>query len=136
MSSLFGVPHMENQELITEFTIWGQPKPKERPRRGRAGNWYTPKTTVDQETAVLDAFELACPLWEPTIERVRLEVDAHFENKVISDGDNVFKLVGDALNKRAYRDDKQVKQGAFEWFENAGDKARTVVRLYIYKGES
>lgn len=118
-------------ELISEFVIWGQPKPKERPRRGKAGNFYTPKDTVNRETAVIDAFELAAPLWEPTIELVRLEVEAHFEKKVISDGDNIFKLVGDALNKHAYRDDKQVKQGAFEWFENAGDRARTVVRFYI-----
>lgn len=119
------------RDLLAEFTIWGQPKPKERPRRGKAGNWYTPRTTVDHETAINEAFDLACPLWEPTIDLVRLEVDAYFEAKVISDGDNVFKLVGDALNKVAYRDDKQVKQGEFEWFENAGNKARTVVRIYI-----
>ena len=123
------------RELIAEFTIWGQPKPKERPRRGKAGNFYTPRDTVNRETAVLDAFELVAPLWEPSIELIRLEVEAHFEGRVISDGDNIFKLVGDALNKRAYRDDKQVKQGAFEWFENAGDRARTDVRLYIL-GES
>lgn len=127
------LPDRWTPDLIAEFTIWGQPRPKERPRRGKGGHFYTPRTTTTHETAVLDAFELAAPMWDATLDLVRLEVDAHFEAKVISDGDNVFKLVADALNGRAYRDDKQVKQGEFEWFEHAGDTARTVVRLYILK---
>ena len=123
-------------EPIVTFIVPGQPRSKGRPRFSRQGYAYTPKTTRDAETAVLDAFELACPLWEPTIELCRLSVDASYKGKVTGDGDNVYKLVADALQGRAYVNDKQVRKGDFEVFENAGGSAGVAVTFYIHKGES
>lgn len=117
-------------ELLTAFTIYGQPFPKERPRHGK-GHTFTPQKTVDAETAIIDAFELACPLFEPSIENLRLEADFYRRTRHAVDGDNLFKLLTDALNKVAYRDDRQIAEGEFKRIYGAGDKARTEVRIYI-----
>ena len=126
---------MARWEQVAEFTVWGQPKSKGRPRFTKQGYAYTPKTTRQAETAVLDAFEIECPLWEPTLEKVRLEVDIHYKGKAIGDGDNVYKLVSDALNGRAYMDDKQVRKGGFEVFEGRGNFACVKVEFFIFKGD-
>ena len=126
---------MEWEPIVT-FIVPGRPKAKERPRFNRkTGNVYTPKETKDAERAVIDAFEHVAPLWEPTLEDVRLTLDICFEGKQNQDGDNCFKLVGDALNGYAWRDDKQIKKGSFDVFEHAGDRAGVVVTFYIHKGE-
>jgi crossover junction endodeoxyribonuclease RusA len=117
-------------ELLTAFTIYGQPFPKERPRFGK-GRAYTTQKTTNAETAIIDAFELACPLFEPSIENLRLEADFYRATRHAVDSDNLYKLLTDALNGVAYRDDRQLSQGEFRRFYGAGDKARTDVRIYI-----
>lgn len=126
---------MSDWEHIASFKIPGRPVPKGRPRFTRTGHAYTPKTTRDAERKIVDLFEFECPLWEPTREDVRLTVDVLFRGKVTCDADNVFKLVADALNGTAYVDDKQVRKGEFEWFENTGDLAGVIVSFAIWKGE-
>jgi len=123
-------------EHITTFVIPGRPKPKGRPRFTRTGHAYTPDSTRKAEQNVIDLFELACPLWEPTLEDVRLTVHAHFQYGRVADLDNIAKLVSDALNKYAWVDDKQVRKLEVEGFEHAGDDARVEVSFAIYKGES
>jgi len=120
-------------ELLAAFTIYGDPKPKGRPRFGK-GRAYTPQQTVDAETAVIDAFEYACPLFEPSIEYLRVEVDFYRRTMRKVDADNLYKLTTDALNKVAYCDDEQVAEGEFKRIYGAGDKARTEVRIYILEG--
>lgn len=121
-------------EPVVTFIVPGQPKSKERPRMNRkTGAVYTPKSTKDAEQAVIDAFELACPLWEATLEDCKIHVDVHYEGARKGDGGNVLKLVEDALNKYAYRDDRQVIDGHYETFEHAGDRAGLVVTLAIRK---
>ena len=84
---------------------------------------------------MIDLFELAAPLWEPTVEDVRLTVHAHFQYGRVADLDNIAKLVQDALNGYAYEDDKQIRKLDVEGFEDAGDNARVEVSFAIYKGE-
>jgi crossover junction endodeoxyribonuclease RusA len=126
----------DSWEHIVTLTIPGRPKPKGRPRFTKAGRAYTPETTRRAETNVIDLFELACPLWEPTVEDVRLTVHAFFQYGRVADLDNIAKLVSDALNGYAYEDDRQVRQLLVEGFEGAGDNARVEVSFAIYKGES
>jgi len=117
-------------ELLASFTIYGEPKPKGRPRFGK-GHAFTPKQTVDAETAVVDAFEFACPLFEPSIEYLRVEADFYRRTLRKVDGDNLFKLLTDALNKVAYLDDEQIAESEIRRIYGARDKARTDVRIYI-----
>jgi crossover junction endodeoxyribonuclease RusA len=117
-------------ELLTAFTVWGEPKPKGRPRFGK-GRTYTPQQTVEAETAVIDSFELSCPLFEPSIEYLRVEVEFYRRTHRKADTDNLYKLLTDALNKVAYLDDEQIAESETKRIYGAGDKARTEVRIYI-----
>ena len=119
-------------EHIVSFEIPGRPTPKGRPRFAK-GHAYTPKTTRDRERLVVDLFELACPLWEPTVEDVRLTVDAYFKGKRTADLDNIAKLCSDALNGYAYVDDRQVRRLEVNGFEDS--EPRVVVALAIWKGQ-
>ena len=125
---------MTDWEHIASIVIPGRPKPKGRPRFAK-GHAYTPKETRDAEQRIVDLFEFECPLWEPTVEKVRLTVDAYFKNRQSCDLDNVAKLVSDALNKVAYADDRQIGQLVVNGFEGAGDTERVVVSFAIFKGE-
>jgi crossover junction endodeoxyribonuclease RusA len=136
MSYVQGVQNMVWEPIVT-FIVPGPPRSKERPRFNRkTGAVYTPKTTKEAERAVVDAFELAAPLWEPTLEDCRLSIDVIYQKARKGDGGNVLKMVEDALNGWAYRDDKQVVDGHYHTFENGGDRAGVVVTFYIHKGES
>lgn len=117
-------------ELLVSFTVWGEPLPKQRPKFGK-GRAYTPKKTRDAETAVIDAFDHACPLWDACTDDLVVEADFYRKGQRLVDGDNLFKLVTDALNKIVYLDDSQITDGHFRRFLGAGDKARTEVRIYL-----
>jgi crossover junction endodeoxyribonuclease RusA len=117
-------------ELLATFTIWGDPLPKGRPRFGK-GRAYTPARTRAYETAVVDAFELACPLWEPVIDHIRVEADFHRATKRRVDVDNLAKSLTDALNGVAYDDDEQIAELSVARSYGAKDNARTEVRLYL-----
>lgn len=117
-------------ELLAEFTVWGDPLPKGRPRFGK-GRAYTPQKTRDAETAVVNAFELACPLWSPTTERLQIEVDFYRRTMRKVDADNCLKLVQDALNHVLYIDDEQLDDIHARRFYGHKDKARTEVKVYI-----
>ena len=120
-------------EPIVTFVIPGRPKPKGRPRFAR-GHAYTPESTRAAEREVIDMFELACPLWEPTIEDVRLTLDVYFQYGRVADLDNVAKLISDALNGYAYVDDRQIRKLEVNGYENFGDSAGVAVSFAIYKG--
>lgn len=125
---------MTGWEHVASFKIPGRPTPKGRPRFTRAGRAYTPKTTRDAEKQVVDLFEFECPLWEPTLEDVRLTVDVLFKGKRNADLDNIAKLCSDALNGAAYADDRQVRELHVTGFENTGDLVGVVVSFAIWKG--
>jgi len=109
-----------------EFTIPGPPGRKERPRvaRGRA---YTPKQTAQAENLVKLMFQQAAPHHTPhegpvdivlvigrrppkSWPKWRRESQAPAMRRCCKapDIDNTVKLVCDALNGLAYRDDRQV----------------------------
>lgn len=120
-------------ELLVAFTVHGEPKPKGRPRFG-GGHAYTDAKTKAAETAVVDAFDLEAPLWEPTIETLRVEIDFHRRTNRPADIDNLAKTCLDAMNKVVFVDDRQIKQLVLDRFYGAGDKARTEVRIYMLEG--
>lgn len=99
------------------FTVVGKPKPKERPRVVSGGRTYTPKTTLEVQAQIAELYN--GPMFEGP---VQLEVifAPEFTNVVISDMpadhrsklggdlDNYLKLLGDALQGVAFKNDKQV----------------------------
>lgn len=115
--------------MIIEFVVLGKPQPKQRPRKGKYGNMYTPTKTQDYEERVnLECIKEMSKYGIPKgtySGPVEVEIDILFKipssatKKVLeqiskgekipsSDIDNVAKIVLDACNKVAYIDDKQI----------------------------
>lgn len=113
-------------EKVVRFTIFGEPKSKQRPRVTARGT-YTPKETVDAEARVREAWHaLACA---PFQNQLLVEIDFYNGNKRRRDLDNMAKLVLDALNKVAFSDDYQVVELNLRKFHTTHDRARTVISL-------
>lgn len=85
------------------FTIIGKIKPKERPRRGKYGHFYTPKATLDCEQDIaLQALSSGLkPISGP------VAVTAEFQgNYGRSDLDNLIKSLLDGM--KSFFNDRQV----------------------------
>lgn len=111
------------------FTVMGEPKGKGRPRFCRnTGHAITPKDTVNYETLVKMEYTQACgEQMFPDDAMLDMRIKAYYSiPKSASkkrhaamlggdirptkkpDMDNVIKIIADALNKIAYRDDTQI----------------------------
>lgn len=97
------------------FTIPGKPKGKGRPRFGN-GHTYTPKDTKDYEDLVKWAYASGRKeKWfdGPVIVRIDAYLNPSKSNKEVwctkkPDCDNIAKIICDALNGVAYKDDSQI----------------------------
>lgn len=116
---------METAALV--FEIPGPPVPKERPRRGKAGHFYTPTRTktAEEEIAMLARSK-----------RVRfgdnnVAVTLTFHTSAWKgDGDNFEKLILDALEKGGvFSNDKQVRRVRWEIVECEPSHQKTEVRV-------
>ena len=111
--------------MITSFTVAGEPQGKARPRFTRCGRTYTPRKTVAYEEAIREAFRMAGG--KLTEMPVKVQITAYckipisvsktraekmFHGEILPakkpDVDNIGKVVLDALNGVAYKDDAQV----------------------------
>lgn len=114
--------------MMCDFEIEGKPVGKGRPRFKRVGNFvqtYTPANTAEYEKLVRLRFQNAGGVI--TDKPVRVEIVAFFAppksarkkdkaemlmNKILPtkkpDCDNIAKIILDALNQIAYKDDSQV----------------------------
>lgn len=111
-------------ELEINESIVGKQRPRMNTYTGRA---YTPNKTKNYEYLVRQLFVYKYPKFEPIVGRVKLSVIAYFElPKSISkqkeaemlagiisptkkpDWDNIGKIISDALNKFAFKDDAQI----------------------------
>jgi Holliday junction resolvase RusA-like endonuclease len=110
------------------FTVDGEPMVKARPRVTRAGHTYTPKTTVDAERRVRDAFEATgCDGFSNA---VGVELAFYQGTRARKDIDNMVKLVLDSLNGVAWTDDVQVSVVLARRVYTVKERARTVVRIF------
>ena len=115
---------MKIYELEIPESITGKQRPRMNTYTGRA---YTPSKTKNYEYLVRQLFVYKYPKFEPMVGRVKLSVIAYFElPKNISkqkeaemlagiisptkkpDWDNIGKIISDALNKFAFKDDAQI----------------------------
>lgn len=102
---------------------------KARPRFGKNGGVYTPGKTKNYEYLVRQLFVYKYPNFIPLEERIKIIIIAYFElpkkvskikeaemlADIISptkkpDIDNITKIILDALNKFAYKDDAQITE--------------------------
>ncbi len=111
-----------------EFEVNIDPRGKGRPRFTRTGKAYTPKETKEAEKQIVSAywamrnrdfFDRNIPIamhvmayfsippsWEKKKTEAALKGELFPTKK--PDGDNILKLVADALNDAAYHDDSQI----------------------------
>jgi Holliday junction resolvase RusA-like endonuclease len=116
--------------FMVNFMVEGTPVPKGRPRFARRGKFvstYSPKTTVDYETKVSEAAQLAMGSSEPletpvgAFIYITLPIPASYSKKrkqdclsgyerptKKSDIDNYCKAVFDGMNGIVFLDDSQV----------------------------
>lgn len=129
-----------------ELLIAGKPTGKARPRLGKGGRVYTPHGTKFAEAVIVDAWvnagEPRCPdaplRMEVVLQQKRPK--GHFRKggglttegmrhplpRRKPDVDNAVKLVMDALNRRAYRDDVDIVEATVrrEWADWEGTTIR------------
>ena len=137
--------------MIITFRIPGPPRGKERPRvvRDALGrvHTYTPDKTADYEGLVRERYRQAEGVRFPDEAAIRLRITAGFpapksasrKNRARMlageqrpaqrpDWDNIGKIIADALNGTAYRDDAQVVEAWVEkvYVDGPGETAVTV----------
>jgi len=140
---------MEYQNEI-EFTVFGTPVGKQRPRLATVKGKpiiYTPPTTRMYETKIKTAFRKAYPRFKLIEGYVDIELQLYYKipksvtktrkEMMLSgevrpskkpDLDNVLKIIMDGLNVTAYRDDKQVISSKVEKFYAETGKVKVIIR--------
>lgn len=139
-----------------KFAIIGKPQGKQRARVSTFGGYakaYTPQETVAYENRIMYAFKQAVdgktsPYWEmPVIVQIRAfygipksfskrkkeeALNGILRPQTKPDIDNVVKVVCDALNSVAYKDDTQVIKVVAEKYY--ADEPRVEVEIDEYGG--
>ena len=129
------------------IVVPGKPQGKGRPRFTRYGRPHTPDTTRQYEELIRACWMEQADGWEEREGGVGMIVTAYFPipasaNKdrksgmqsgrilpeVKPDGDNILKIICDALNGYAYTDDKQVVSMSIQ--KRYSDDPRVEVVLY------
>lgn len=137
---------------MIRFTIPGEPVAKARPRVMKSGIAYTPAKTKNYETLVKELFitqygqvmlegELvvnikayfSIPKSTTKKKRELMQVEEIRPTKK-PDIDNLFKIVTDALNDLAYKDDSQIVTGTVEKYYS--ENPRVEVEISKLKGEA
>lgn len=110
------------------FTVYGEPMGKQRPRFTRGGHTYTPQKTVNYEELIKieyyrhyngmqftsdDAIHTVIIAYCNIPKSASKKKQEMMRQGLIKptkkpDWDNIAKIIGDALNKTAYPDDKQI----------------------------
>ena len=118
-------------EHIATFTVPGRPRGKERPRVGRNGKFYTPKTTREYEESVA-WFAKTAYKEEPTKDPVRLDLTIR-SSKSRADISNILKSIEDGMNGIIYVDDKQIEEIHISRVKGDGEGVDVTVSLLIKK---
>ncbi len=133
-----------------EFEVIGDIKGKARPRVNTyTCQVYTPNTTKDYEELVKQYFKVKYPRYVPLENRVSVKIVAYFkipkttskkdkeliEKGLISptkkpDIDNIVKIILDALNKMAFKDDNQITKLEVE--KIYGEEEKIFIKIEEY----
>ncbi len=133
-----------------EFEVPGHIKGKGRPRvNSYTGQVYTPTTTKDYECLVEQYFLLKYPKFKPLEGRISVNITATFDipkstkkqyiDKMLDnsisptkkpDIDNIVKIILDAMNKFAFRDDTQITKLSVEKIYGQEEKVFISIEEY------
>lgn len=136
--------------MIYEFEVPGKITGKGRPRvNSYTGIVYTPTKTKDYENLIEQYFLLKYPRFKQIEQRTKVSIIAYFDipkstkksdiegmlNNEISptkkpDIDNIVKIVLDAMNKFAFKDDTQITKLEVE--KKYGNEEKIVVKIEEY----
>lgn len=136
--------------MIYEFLVPGPITGKARPRMNtRTGKAYTPSKTKNYEYEIKQWFVHKYPNFQTLETRLKIQIIAYYdvpkstskkqaekmEKQIISptkkpDIDNIAKIVLDALNKLAYKDDTQVTKLELE--KVYADQAKLYIKIEEY----
>lgn len=136
--------------MIYEFEVIGDIKGKARPRVNTyTSQAYTPSNTKDYENLIKQYFKIKYPRYVPFENRVSVKIIAYFKipkatskknieammNGNIAptkkpDIDNIVKIILDALNKMAFKDDNQITKLEVE--KKYGEQEKVIVRIEEY----
>jgi crossover junction endodeoxyribonuclease RusA len=117
---------------ILELTLYGDPIPKGRPRLGKNGHAHTPERTRSAERAAI-AMMMVAMAGQPIADvPVGIAVEFFCATNRKTDGDNLLKLITDAMNEIVVTDDSLIE----EWFcrvhRGVGKaNARTEILVYL-----
>ncbi len=133
-----------------EFEVIGEIKGKARPRLNTyTGHIYTMKGTADYENLVRQYFVIKYPKYVPLENRVHVKIVAYLkipknmtkkDRKLVEEGtlspikkpdiDNIVKIILDALNKIAFKDDNQITKLEIEKFYAEEEKVYVKIEEY------
>ena len=133
-----------------EFEVIGDIKGKARPRVNTyTCKAYTPENTKDYEMLIKQYFKLKYPRYVPLENRVSVKIVAQFkvpktatkkDRALIEEGklsptkkpdiDNIVKIILDALNKMAFKDDNQITKIEVE--KIYGEVEKIIVKIEEY----
>ena len=136
--------------MIYEFEVIGDIKGKERPRINTyTCTAYTPNNTKDYENLIKQYFKIKYPRYVPLENRVSVKIMAYFkipksttkkDKTLIEEGklsptkkpdiDNIVKIILDALNKMAFKDDNQITKIEVE--KTYGEVEKIIVKIEEY----
>ncbi len=145
--------------MTLQFIVPGPPVGKQRARVTRQGHAYTPSKTVNYEALIKQTFAAKYPGHVPWAHSVKMMVTAYFQIPKSApkkaqllmatermwyphriDGDNLWKIVADALNGLAYIDDGQVVSGHVDKFYSSRPRLRVTLEAIgpqtISRGEA
>ena len=133
--------------MRVEFTVYGKPQGKQRPRFSRrSSSIYTPAKTRSYERQIAKAYTTAANGFSFGDKPVEIWITAVFPKAKTSkkeyptikpDIDNIQKAVFDGLNGIVYSDDKQIISAvAHKTFcKLDGEEPRLLVTVMEYKGD-
>jgi Holliday junction resolvase RusA-like endonuclease len=132
--------------MIIKLTIPGEPQGKQRARWSKRGT-YTPKETVNYETYIKELFVIKYPDFVPMEGPLRISLDIKVSIPASTskkrrdlmarmilkptkkpDFDNIHKVVCDALEKLAYKNDNQFVFGS--WEKNYSNQPRLEITIW------
>ena len=133
-----------------EFEVIGGIKGKARPRVNTyTCKAYTPENTKDYEMLIKQYFKIKYPRYVPLENRVSVKIVAQFkipktttkkDRALIEEGklsptkkpdiDNIVKIILDALNKMAFKDDNQITKLDVE--KVYGEEEKVYIRVEEY----
>ena len=133
-----------------EFEVIGDIKGKARPRVNTyTCKAYTPENTKDYEMLIKQYFKIKYPRYVPLENRVFVKIIAQFkipktatkkDKELIKQGklsptkkpdiDNIVKIILDALNKMAFKDDNQITKIEIEKIYSEEEKIYVSINEY------